>query len=122
GNSANGNEPYRSISFTEPGRYSITYSGTNYGGKVSEKVEYIIDVIEDEAPEIYATINPKYYRSPDDGNRATIGIFGTYSNLLRKDVLTVSSIDGDFIKEVTLNVIYDSNNNKSFEDASDLKW
>lgn len=123
-----GNDWYRSCSFTEPGMYSITYWGTNYGGKTTKPVTYPIEVIVDEPPVISGEVISKFLRDPSDPDpnnpgkfRATIALTGPYSEKLKKDVLTVTSPDGDYIDYTKIKVVYDSNNNKIFE-TTDLTW
>lgn len=116
------NAQYRSCSFTEPGTYEFKYWGTNYGGKVTTPVVYKITVIPDLPPNIHGEVLAKFYRDPNDGNRATIALLGPYSNLVRRQALTVESVDGDYIDFTKITVTYDSNNNKQFTDATDTKW
>lgn len=122
GNSSNGNQPYRSLSFTEPGKYEFRYWGTNYGGKVTVPVKYIITVEEDLPPNIMGTVGATFYRDPDDRNRAKISLLGPYASILGREVLTIQSPDGDYIDYTIVEVIHDSNNNKLFTDNSDTKW
>lgn len=122
GNSLNGNQPYRSISFTEPGQYSFYYWGTNYGGKVTVPVKYNITVIEDKAPLIQGTIANPFYRNPEDNNRATISLLGPYASILGREALTMTSVDEDYIDYTIVEVTYDANNNNLFTDSADEKW
>ena len=122
GNSLNGNQPYRSISFTEPGQYSFYYWGTNYGGKVTVPAKYTITVIEDKAPLIQGTLANPFYRDPEDGNRATISLLGPYASILRREALTMTSVDDDYIDYTIVEVTYDANNNNLFTDSTDNKW
>lgn len=122
GNSANGNQPYRSLSFTEPGQYEFRYWGTNYGGKITVPVKYTITVEEDLPPNILGTVGATFYRDPNDGNRAKISLLGPYASILGREVLTIQSPDGDYIDYTIIEVIHDANNNKLFTDKSDKKW
>lgn len=116
------NTQFRSCSFTEPGKYDFKYWGTNYGNKVTVPVVYEITVIPDLPPNIHGEVLDKFYRDPNDRNRATIALLGPYSNTIKRQALTVESPDGDYIDFTKITVTHDSNNNGLFTDAGDRKW
>ena len=117
------NDDWRSLTFTAPGRYRITYWGTNtYGkkwgtntyGKKSEPAYYDITVHTDEAPIITASLADEFYREPNNNNLVSISLTGPDS--AAEDIVTISSPDGDYIDRTEVYFKYDKLNNRIFTD------
>lgn len=120
------NNQWRAFAFTEPGRYELTYVGTNYGSKSSKPVTYVINVKEDEPPKVAIDVSTdKWVRETYDESEkvsmTNISLTGPYSATLKKQVPTVYSTDGDKIESVDMKLYYDKDNNNTF-DSNDITW
>lgn len=108
------NDDWRSLTFTAPGKYRITYWGTNTYGKKSEPAYYDITVHTDEAPIITASLADEFYREPNNNNLVSISLTGPDS--AAEDIVTISSPDGDYIDRTEVYFKYDKLNNRIFTD------
>ena len=108
------NDDWRSLTFTAPGKYRITYWGTNTYGKKSEPAYYDIKVHTDKEPIITASLADEFYREPNNNNLASISLTGPDS--AAEDIVTISSPDGDYIDRTEVYFKYDKLNNRIFTD------
>lgn len=132
------NKYWRAFTFTEPGEYTITYSGTNFAGKTTRPVSYKITVLEDIPPIVDGVITSPTYRvgTKNGGYTTTVkpiatlsltsnGMDGIKIRSIDRDVLpgvNRQKLKNDDIEYTNVTVLYDANNNGTFTDSSDLKW
>lgn len=114
------NDAWRSLTFTAPGKYRITYWGTNTYGKKSEPAYYDITVHTDEAPIITASLADKYYRQVEQAGTqnksATISVSGIADSTNREGYPKVESPDGDYIDWTKATLYYDKENDRILSD------
>lgn len=97
------------LAILDPGRYLIQYQVTNTYGKKSPMVEQIITIQEDQPPVITGNVEPVVERGPEkDGSDVILSIGN----------LEIESVDGDAIKSYQIEVVYDSDNDGSFNDET----
>lgn len=97
------------LAILEPGRYLVRYQVTNTYGKKSPLVEQIVTIQEDQPPVITGVIEPVVKRGPEaEGSDVPLSIGN----------LEIQSLDGDLIDSYKIEVVYDSDNDGSFNDET----
>lgn len=113
GSRLGGNGYTRSFTFTKPGRYKIAYQCVNTYGRKSEVIYKVINVVQDELPEVNVESLGKYYRG-EGGTPAEMRLVGSRAADDTSKYLELNSPDGDKIEGVKVKIKYDKKNNNNY--------
>lgn len=105
---ATNQDGFRSIGFDKPGRYKVTYTITNYGGRTGT-TEVTLNIMDITQPIIQASVPDKVFRTTGE-RYADVKFSGPKTAENPNSYVTISTIDGTPIENFKVLVIYDSNN------------